>query len=99
MKPSEYRTANLIIQTILEGIIRSERDDSLLKQGIVKSHLIRYCGLKSTTAEKYLLKLEKADYIKKREEMWGERIIIIYTVTPLGKERHEWFVKINSEME
>lgn len=99
MKSSEYRTANLIIQTILEGIIRAERDDNLLKKGIVKSHLIRYCGLKSTTAEKYLDKLVKADYIKRREEMWGDRTIIIYTITYLGKERHEWFVKINSEME
>lgn len=99
MKSSEYRTANLIIQTILEGIIRAERVDSLLKKGIVKSHLIRYCGLKTSTAEKYLIKLENAKYIEKHEEMWGDRVIFIYTITPLGRERHEWFVKINSEME
>ena len=99
MKSSEYRTTNLIIQTILEGIIRAERDDSLLKKGIVKSHLIRYCGLKASTAEKYLTKLENAKYVEKREEMWGERTIFVYTITALGRERHEWFVKINSEME
>ena len=99
MKSSQYRSANAIIQTILEGIIRAERDDTLLKKGIVKYHLVRYCGLKTTTAEKYFQKLETAGYIESRREAWGERTIIIYTITPLGKERHEWFVKINSEIE
>lgn len=98
MKSSQYRSANLIIQTILEGILRAERENSVIKQGIVKSHLINYCGLKSTTAEKYLTKLEEAGYIESHEESWGDRSIIIYTITPLGKERYEWFVKINSEI-
>ena len=98
MKSSEYRSANIIIQTILEGIIRAEREESLLKKGIVKYHLVRYCGLKTTTAEKYCQKLENAGYIESREEPWGERVIIVYTITPLGRERHKWFVRINSEI-
>lgn len=99
MTPSKYRSANLIIQTILEGILRAEYSPNLLKEGIVKSHLIKYCGLKTTDAEKYLSKMEKAGYIQSSEESWGERTIIIYTITPLGKERYHWFTKINSELE
>ena len=98
MKSSQYRSANLIIQTILEGILRAERKNSLIK-GIIKSHLINYCGLKSTTADKYLMKLENAGYIESQEEPWGDRTIIIYKITSLGKERYQWFVKINSEIE
>ena len=99
MKASQYRSANMIIQTILEGIIKADREEGVLNKGIVKSHLIRFCGLKTTTAEKYLEKLENAGYIEKFEESWGERTIIIYVITELGRERHEWFLKINSEIE
>jgi predicted transcriptional regulator len=94
---TKYRSTNLIIQTILEGIIRakSSRDET----GIIKSHLIKYCGLKSTTAEKYLQKMEKAGYIRARNEYWGEREITIYEITPKGKDRYNWFVMINAEIE
>lgn len=98
MTKTQYRSANIIIQTILEGIIRAERENSVLK-GIVKHHLTKYSGLKTPTAEKYFAKLEKANYIEKHEEKWGERDIIVYTITALGRERHDWFVKINTEIE
>ena len=99
MPPSKYRSANMIIQMILEGILRADLSHNLVREGIVKSHLIRYSGLKTTVAEKYLTKMEKAGYIQSHKEAWGERTIIIYTVTPLGKERYEWFTKICSELE
>ena len=99
MTPSKYRSANLIIQTILEGILRANLSSNLVREGIIKSHLIRYSGLKTTVAEKYLAQMEKAGYIESHEEAWGERKIIIYTITSLGKERLEWFTKICSELE
>ncbi len=98
MPPSSYRSSNLIIQKILEGILRADQQHTLMKQGIVKSHLIKYCGLKAVVAEKYLTKMEKAGYIQSHEEAWGDRTIIIYNITPLGRERFSWFIKINSEM-
>ncbi len=99
MVKSKYRSTNMIIQQILEGILRTENESFLLKKGIIKSHLIKYCALKSTTAEKYLDKMETAGYILSHKEPWGERTIIIYETTSKGRERYQWFMKINSEME
>ncbi len=89
----------MIIQTILEGILRSYKKYPILEKGIVKSHLIDYCGLKTTTAEKYLKKMENADYIISYEEPWGDRKRIIYEITTKGRERYQWFVKINTELQ
>lgn len=94
-----YRSSNMIFQKILEGILQEDINHMLVKQGIIKSHLVKYSGLKATDAEKYLLKMEKAGYINASEESWGDRKITIYHITPLGKERFEWFVKINMELE
>ena len=92
----------MIIQIILEGILRANKKKTKKpdqSKGIVKSQLIKYSALKTTTAEKYLSKMEKADYIQSREEWWGERKITIYEITKKGQERYQWFVKINAEME
>lgn len=99
MSKRKYRTANIIIQTLLEGIIRAEKNRANEKQGIVKSHLIDYANLKTSTAEKYLSKLIKAGYIDTYEEAWGDRTINIFKTTEKGRKRYEWFVKINTEME
>ncbi len=99
MPPSKYRSTNMIIQKILEGILRADIDHMLVKQGIVKSHLVKYCMLKASTAEKYLSKMEKAGYLKSHEESWGERTITIIIITPKGKERYKWFVMLNMELE
>ena len=95
----KYRTTNMIIQSILEGILSVERNKSYQRKGIIKSHLVDYCGLKATSAEKYLLKLENAGYIDSHVEPWGERTIKVYQITSKGRERHKWFVEINTEME
>ncbi|MFX0073561.1 MAG: hypothetical protein ACFFAO_20990 [Candidatus Hermodarchaeota archaeon] len=99
MSKKKYRTTNMIIQTILEGILRAERDKFNQRNGIIKSHLIEYSGLKVATAEKYLSKLEGAGYISSHTESWGERTINIYATTTKGKERYHWFVQINTELE
>ena len=91
---SNYRTSNMIIQNLLEILI-----DDRSKEGIVKSHLVEICGLKTSTGEKYLSKMESAGYIQLFEEKWGkERIRIRYTITDLGKTRYQLFVKINNEL-
>ena len=77
LSKTRYRTANMIIQTILEGILRAERDKFNERNGIIKSHLIEYSGLKLATAEKYLSKLEGAGYISSHTESWGERTISV----------------------
>ena len=38
-------------------------------------------------------------YIHSKEEAWGERKKIVYNTTPIGRERYQWFVKINAEIE
>ena len=88
----------MIIQIILEGLLRVNKNTEK-QRGIVKSQLIRYSALKTATAEKYLSKMEKAEYIRSREEWWGERKITVYEITQKGQERYQWFVKINTEME
>ncbi len=90
---AEYRSSNIIIQNILERIIKDPSDG-----GIVKSNLVRSCGLKASTAEKYLTKMETAGYIESVEEPWGERSRTRFRILPLGIERYSWFMRINAEM-
>ncbi len=99
MGAKKYRSANMIILNILEEILRADQNNMLIENGIVKSQLVKKCGLKPATAEKYLIKMEKAEYITVSKEAWGEREINIYKITKKGKERYEWFVKINMELE
>ena len=98
MPSSEYRTANMIIQSILEAILRSEKLDSPNSEGIKKTHIIKKCGLKTKTADKYLSKLEKAGYIESTTSYWGERELILYRITAKGRLRYSWFVEINTEL-
>ena len=98
MPTTQYRSTNIIIQTILEGILRAFKDMRNPRKGIIKSHLIEYCALKTSTAEKYLNRMEEAGYILSYKEPWGERERIIYKITQTGRERYEWFVKINTEL-
>ena len=95
----KYRSTNVIILSILEAILRADKDHYLVKTGIVKSHLIKFCNLKASTADKYFSKMEEAGYIIASQEAWGERTITIYTITKKGEERYQWFVQINSELE
>jgi DNA-binding PadR family transcriptional regulator len=54
--------------------------------------------LKATSAEKYLEMMKVAGYIEERRSDWGAREIIVYEITPLGRERYDWFRKINDEL-
>ena len=100
MKDRVYRTSVIIIENILEGILREKRKNILKnnQEGILKTNLIKYCKLKVETAEKYFVSLEKANYIEIYEKNWGERKVNYINITSLGKERYEWFVKINTEV-
>lgn len=100
MAKTQYRSTNVIICTLLEGILRSTKigEKAYQREGIIKSHLVKYGNLKTATAEKYLEKMINAGYVKSYEEPWGERKRIIFTITSKGKERYQWFVKINTEL-
>ncbi|MHA1670270.1 MAG: hypothetical protein ACTSV5_06780 [Promethearchaeota archaeon] len=98
MPSTKYRSTNIIIQVILEGILRAFKDKRNPRNGIIKSHLIKYSALKTSIAEKYFARMEKAGYISSYQEPWGERVRIIYKITPKGRERYDWFVKINTEL-
>ena len=99
MSSTRYRSANIIILSILEVIIRTEPLERSNQEGILKSHLIKHCNLKSKTADKYLDKMEKAGYVLQIVQNWGKREIIVYQITEIGLERYEWFLKINTELE
>jgi predicted transcriptional regulator len=90
---ARYRPAIKIVLKILECITKNQA-----KGRALKTHVIQCANLKTTTAERYIEMLKDAGYISEKKEMWGERSVIIYEMTPLGKERYEWFMKINSEL-
>ncbi len=91
---SQYRSANKIIQRILECIFKK----NLTQSKVLKTHIIQYANLKTPMAERYLNMLKKAGYITEEEGQWGERKVIYYQLTDLGRERHTWFQKINAEL-
>lgn len=91
---SQYRSANKIIQKILECISRK----SMTQPKVLKTHIIQYANLKTPMAERYLHMLTKAGYITEEEGTWGERKVIYYTLTNLGRKRYTWFQKINTEL-
>jgi predicted transcriptional regulator len=90
---ARYRPAIKIVLKILECITKNQA-----KGRALKTHVIQCANLKTTTAERYIEMLKEAGYISENKDKWGERSVIIYEMTPLGKERYEWFLKINSEL-
>jgi predicted transcriptional regulator len=60
--------------------------------------VIQCANLKTTSAEKYIKMLKDAGYIMEKREEWGEREVILYELTPLGRERYNWFRTINTEL-
>lgn len=90
---TKYRPAVKIIMVLLECVDRNQA-----KSRALKTRVIQCANMKTTSAEKYLDMLRDAGYIYERKELWGERNIIIYELTPLGRDRLEWFKKINTEL-
>ena len=90
---AKYRPASKIVLKILECIARDQANGRALK-----THVIQCANLKTTTAEKYLDMLKEAGYIFEKRDAWGERTVTTYELTPLGKDRYDWFRKINSEL-
>jgi predicted transcriptional regulator len=93
MAVPKYRPATKIVLKILECISKSQA-----KGRALKTHVIQCANLKTTSAEKYITMLKEAGYIDEKRENWGEREIIVYELTPLGRERYNWFRKINDEL-
>jgi len=89
----KYRPAIKIVLKILECIAKSEA-----KGRVLKTHVVQCANLKTTSGEKYLDMLKEAGYLVEKREAWGERVVITYELTPLGKERYEWFAKMNLEI-
>ena len=90
---TRYRPAVKIILKILECIERYQSRDRALK-----THVIQCANLKTTSGEKYLNMLQEAGYIIEKKEKWGGRTIIVLELTELGRERYNWFKRINSEL-
>jgi len=91
--PRAYRSSLLIIQSILELLIRAGRE------GIVKTQIYADLGLKTAVGEKYIDQVEKAQYITVTEEIWGkERTRQRVLITALGRQRFEWFIKLSKEL-
>ena len=91
----KYRSALIIIQSILEQLIKAGMDE-----GIVKSRIYKSVGLKTIIGEKYLEQLITAHYITVNEEKWGkERTRQKVYITKRGLHRFQWFMKLSSELE
>jgi predicted transcriptional regulator len=90
---TKYRPAVKILLRVLECISRGQA-----KGRALKTHVVQCANLKTTSADKYIEMLLDAGYISEKKESWGERTIIIYEITSLGRERYEWFKKINDEL-
>ncbi len=90
---ARYRPAIKIVLRILECISRNQS-----KGRALKTHVIQCANLKTTSAEKYIDMLKEAGYILEKKEGWGERVVIVYELTDLGRERFEWFRTINTEL-
>ena len=88
-----YRPAIKIVLKILECIATNQSRGRALK-----THIIQCANLKTTSAEKYLEMLKEAGYVQEKRENWGERVVIVYELTPLGRERYNWFKRINTEL-
>ncbi|NMB85645.1 MAG: hypothetical protein A4E44_00748 [Methanosaeta sp. PtaB.Bin018] len=90
---AKYRPAIKIVLKILECISKNQA-----KGRALKTHVIQCANLKTTSAEKYIKMLKDAGYIEEKRENWGEREVIVYEMTSLGRERFNWFRRINDEL-
>lgn len=90
---AKYRPAIKIVLKILECISKNQA-----KGRALKTHVIQCANLKTTSAEKYIKMLKDAGYIEEKRENWGEREVTVYEMTSLGRERFNWFRRINDEL-
>jgi predicted transcriptional regulator len=93
MDLAKYRPATKIVLKLLECISKNQS-----KGRALKTHVIQCANLKTTSAEKYLDMMKLAGYIEEKRVDWGDREIIVYELTSLGRERYDWFRMINNEL-
>ncbi len=88
-----YRSALIIIQSILEELIKQG------EEGAIKSHIYKNIGLKTMVGDKYIEQLISAKYITLNEEQWGkERIRHKINITKRGLYRFKWFMQLSKEL-
>ncbi len=90
---AKYRPAIKIVLKLLECISKNQS-----KGRALKTHVIQCANLKTTSAESYLNMLKDAGYVEEKRVEWGAREVIVYELTPLGRERYNWFKMINDEL-
>ncbi|QEE17900.2 hypothetical protein DSAG12_03738 [Promethearchaeum syntrophicum] len=91
----KYRSALIIIQSILEQLIKAG-----MEEGIVKSTIYKSVGLKTMIGDKYLEQLITAGYVSVKEEKWGkERTRQKIYINKRGLHRFQWFMKLSSELD
>nr|WP_147664779.1 hypothetical protein [Candidatus Prometheoarchaeum syntrophicum]QEE17900.1 hypothetical protein DSAG12_03738 [Candidatus Prometheoarchaeum syntrophicum] len=91
----KYRSALIIIQSILEQLIKAG-----MEEGIVKSTIYKSVGLKTMIGDKYLEQLITAGYVSVKEEKWGkERTRQKICINKRGLHRFQWFMKLSSELD
>jgi predicted transcriptional regulator len=94
MPPRQYRSALVIIQLILEELMK------VGDEGVVKSQIYANLGLKTAVGEKYLDQLVNAEYLTVNEEQWGkERTRHVVRATMKGIQRFNWFIKLSTELD
>ncbi len=93
MDVAKYRPATKIVLKLLECISKNQS-----KGRALKTHVIQCANLKTTSAERYLQMLKDAGYVEEKREEWGAREVIVYELTALGRERYDWFKRINDEL-
>lgn len=94
MASRKYRSALILIQSILEELMKSGQE------GMVKTQIYKNVGIKTAVGEKYMEQLESAEYLRVDEEQWGkERQRHRVHITPKGKNRFEWFIQLSNELE
>jgi predicted transcriptional regulator len=90
---AKYRPAIKIVLKLLECISKSQA-----KGRALKTHVIQCANLKTTSGEKYIKMLKDAGYVEEKRMHWGEREVIVYELTPLGRARYDWFRTLNDEL-
>ncbi|WP_457558249.1 winged helix-turn-helix domain-containing protein [Candidatus Harpocratesius sp.] len=94
MTTRKYRSAVMLIQSILEELIKAGRG------GMVKTQIYKNVGIKTVIGEKYIEQLVSAGYINVVEEPWGkERVRMKVHITPKGEQRFTWFMQLSNELE
>jgi predicted transcriptional regulator len=88
-----YRREFQIIMKILECIIVESRHGKCYQ-----TRIEQFANLQTEMRRFYLMKLEKAGYVKRVEGKWGRRVINYYVMTEKGLERFRTLRMLEDEL-